>query len=212
MVAQARSDWGHLPLAARLVLMATAVLVAGYGLVAVRGEPLAGGPDNAFLPAPGQVAVTDPAVVDQLSHDGSTPRGIYSFVNGASAVLVESLTNEGQAPLTVTGVQRSPADWGGLLEVKDSRVAVMSGPEPCCSLNGQATWAVSGFEPVTIAPGATTYVAVQVLMTNCHLMGGSSGFVDIARLNVDYTVLGFPHSTSIAVDPYWVEAPDSCPK
>jgi hypothetical protein len=212
MVAKARSDWGQLPLGIRLTLIATAVLVAGYGLVAVRGEPLVGGPDSALLPAPGQVAVTDSAAVDQLSLDGLTPRGIYSYVYGARYVLVESLTNDGQAPLTVTGVQPSRDDWGGLLEVKDSRVAVMSGPEPCCSLNGQATWAGSGFQAVTIAPGATTYVAVHVLMTNCHLMAGSSSFVEIRALIVDYAVLGFPHSTSIDVGPYWVAAPSSCPK
>ena len=187
MVAKARSDWGQLPLGIRLALFATAVLVAGYGLVAVRSEPLAAGPDGAFLPAPGQAAVTDPAVVQQLSFGESTPRGIYTPMIGASAVLVQSLTNDGQVPLTVTGIE--PSDLlGSLLQVKDPRVAVMSAPEKCCDLNSQATWSASGFRPVTVAPGATTYVAVHVLMTNCQLNRGSERIESIKALTVDYSV------------------------
>ena len=210
MVAKARSDWGQLPLGIRLALFATAVLVAGYGLVAVRSEPLAAGPDGAFLPAPGQAAVTDPAVVQQLSFGESTPRGIYTPMIGASAVLVQSLTNDGQVPLTVTGIE--PSDLlGSLLQVKDPRVAVMSAPEKCCDLNSQATWSASGFRPVTVAPGATTYVAVHVLMTNCQLNRGSERIESIKALTVDYSVLGFPHTTQIDVDGYWIEGPPTAP-
>ena len=212
MLAQMRSDWAGLPIVVRVVLVSAVLGVTGYGLVAVHGEPLVGGPDYAFLPAPGQVAVTDPAAVQQLSSAVSTPRGMYTFVDGASYTLVQSLTNNGQVPITVTDTEPSPADWGGLLQVKDSRVAVMSEPGQCCDLNVESTWASNRFQPVTIASGATTYVAVHVLMTHCHLIANiGGGFVSVGALTVDYSVIGFPHSTPIDIRGYWVEGPSSCP-
>jgi hypothetical protein len=210
MVAKARSDWGQLPLGGRLALIATAVLVAGYGLVAVHGEPLVGGTDGAFLPAPGQVAITDPAEVQRVSFGQPNLRGIYNPVIGAKAVLVQSLSNDGQVPLTVTGIE--PSDLlGSLLQVIDPRVAVMSGPAQCCVLNSQATWSGSGFQPVTVAPGATTYVAVHVLMTNCQLNSVPGRVETVTAFMVDYSVLGFPHSTRIPVAEYGVEGPSTCP-
>jgi len=156
------------------------------------------------------VAITDPAEVQRVSLGLSNLRGLYNPVIGAKAVLVQSLSNDGQVPLTVTGIEPGGL-LGSMLQVIDPRVAVMSTPGDCCDLNSQATWSASGFQPVTVAPGATTYLAVHVLMTNCQLNSIPGRVEILTALIVDYSVLGFPHSTRISVGEYGVESPSTCP-
>jgi hypothetical protein len=185
-----------------LVIAAAALIgatILGVGLsylfLVVRDEPLTRGMWGGIFPAP---QVSTHHAVD--------------YVDGELVSVDVSLLNDGRFGLTVTGVH-TDAGWQGLARIVGVRTAVMGGRAPCCIVDDAATWAAPGFRPFHLDPGTEGAVVLHVALGNCrNAQVGVRSVVD--EITVDYTVLGWPHTTAVQL-PYPADvrytSADICP-
>jgi hypothetical protein len=194
----------------RLVVLAAFVAVAAYVLVAIWIQPAASGSNEAFTGIPGH-SPTKEAVDIGVGVTQETL--VWPYVDGGVITLVTSIANRGPVGLTITGVETNgrPPDWAGLFTLTDARAAVLANPGQCCELNESATWSARDFRPIYVDPGHEGVVAAHILMSNCEYNRGG-GWVAIAYIHVDYTVLGFHHVQEVGVGPYWMKSPGTCPR
>lgn len=211
-----------------VALVAAAALVALYMYFAAYLQPLAAGPDETLYRAPGQATVNDPAMSSVIGNaeSGRTPL-LLSYVDGAQSSLVKTFYNDGPTPITITGVETSPAYLtGALVTIREAQPAAIAGPPPCsldavergsaslgyCQLNEAATWTAGGFRPIDVRPHQVGVVAVHLLMSHCEDNGPGGGYASIDSIVVHYTLLGLPRDQAVDVGPYYFRSPDTCPR
>jgi hypothetical protein len=194
----------------RLIALAVAIGVAVVcAYLAIFSQPLDAGSDEALNVASGQDRLTDAFPSEGKGPDGRAPLLVLDYIDGGQATLVKELHNSGPIPLTITGVETSPAQWLGLVTLKDPRSAVVVGR--CCQLDEAATWSARDFRSIQVNPNEEGIIALHLLMSNCE-DNGPGAYMIIDSIKVQYSVLGVPHDQAVEVGPYWFQSPNSCPR
>jgi len=169
--------------AASLLVAAVLGLSLSYLFLVVRDQPLYGGQGlSSAYPA----------------HHEEGPRidseaYVADYVPGATITVVTSLTNDGRFPVTVTAVHTDP-DYLAI-RLAAARSAAMDGPQACCAIDEQATWAATGFHPLHLGRGDMGVLMLHfVLGHQCSSPGGGSEIDDIT---VDYDEMGWHHTDRV---------------
>lgn len=184
-------------------MVAAIALLGVYLYLAVLSQPLTSG--NAEGADRG-------TFVSSLSPGFDRPARVVGYADGATATLTKWVGNSGPVGLTVTGVEMSPSYWVGLITIADARAGVVTGPDPCCNVDEQATWAAPGFRPIQLDPKKQAPVVLHILMSHCEYNspGGTANFDSI---RIHYSVLGFPHVQAVPLNTLFaVKSPDTCPR
>jgi len=184
------------------VAAATASLAA-YLFLSVLSQPLISG--NAEGADRG-------TFVSSLSPGFDRPARVVDYADGATATLIKWVGNGGPVSLTVTGVEMSPSYWVGLITIADARAGVVAGPDPCCNVDEQATWAAPSFRPIQLGPSKQAPVVLHILMSHCEY-NSPGGTASIDSIRIHYSVLGFPHVQDVHLNTLFaVKSPDACPR
>lgn len=169
-----------------LVPAALVVALSAAAAVDLASAPLVGAEPETFGLAAGQKTLT-PATLQPP--DTTVPTvNAYTYVDGATDVLIKPVSNAGAAPITITRIESSPDGWLGLVTIR-SRLE----------------------SSITLMPGQTADLAIAMVMSNCE-DSGPGGYLGMDNITVDYTELGLPHTQKLAIGPYWFESPETCPR
>ncbi|MEV4121876.1 hypothetical protein [Micromonospora sp. NPDC049645] len=109
----------------------------------------------------------------------------FAFDPGRQVTYGASIRNPGPWPVTITGINRHPADQQVF---KVAKLAVNQ-PEVATDVTFDPAEATP-FHPIRLAAGMELPVFITITMPNVTMDGGGGVFSD--GLSVDYEVLGLP--------------------
>lgn len=166
-------------MAAALALLALAAVAAA--VYVARYRPLVEG--DSFTPGPSGRLQFD-AFVDRASYYR------YRYRDGARTWFELPVRNAGRIPVTVTGVERDPPHWKGLLVITGARTRL----------------------PFHLAGGQERRLVVAGRFANCEWYAPHTS-VTMSAIGVRYRVLGLSKTMSLPLrQRLTVPAPPRCPR